>query len=426
MRLTLVHIAGLVASLIAPTAAASTPCTAITGGTVHTPEGAVASGTVVITGHDIEAVGASVTIPDGCREVDASGGVVTAGFVHPQNVIGIVEISLESASVDLRPDGPHAPVHPSFAVHESYNPDAVAIPVTRIAGVTSAIVVPQEGTFSGWSAWVDLAGETQAETVQRPRLAQHLRLGSRAGARGTALHRATLLFDEARRYAKNRGDWLKNKHRGFRYPATELEAVLPVLKREVPLVVHADRASDIEAALRLTDTYGVRMVLAGATEAWRHAETLAERKIPVILDPITNAPESFDRYFARGDAAAVLSKAGVQVILTTSEFTSHNLRKLAQAAGNAVRGGMSHAAALAAVTSAPADAFGMPRHGRLAPGARGNVVIWSGDPFELSSTPRHVFIAGREISLVSRQTRLRDRYRTLPGSPTPALSLPGN
>ena len=426
MRLTLLHIVGLVAAIAAPSTAAATPCTVIAGGTVHTPEGAVSSGTVVIIGTDIASVGASVTIPDGCREVDASEAVVTAGFVHPQSVLGIVEVGLERASVDLRPDGSHDPVHPSFAVHESYNPDAVAIPVTRIAGVTSAIVVPQEGTFSGWSAWVDLAGNTQAETVQKPQLAQHLRLGSRDGARGTALHRASLLFDEATRYAKNRGDWLKNKHRAFRFGAAELEAILPVLKRQVPLVVHADRASDIEAALRLAETYGLRMILASATEAWRHAEVLAERKIPVILDPITNAPESFDRYFARGDAAAVLSKAGVPVVLTTSDFTSHNLRKLAQAAGNAVRSGMPHAAALAAVTSVPADAFGMPRHGRLTAGARANVVVWSGDPFELSSSPRHVFIAGKEISLVSRQTRLRDRYRTLPGSPAPALSLPGD
>ncbi len=426
MKRTLCSVVGLLASFALTGAALAAPCAAITGGTVHTPDGPLPSGTVLISGHEIQAVGASVTVPDGCRIVDAAGAIVTAGFIHPQNVVGIVEIGLESASVDLQPDGAHAPVHPSFAVYESYNPDAVAIPVTRIAGVTSAVVVPQSGTFSGWSAWVDLAGNTQAEAVQKPRLAQHLRLGAREGSRGTALHRATLLFEEARRYSRNRSEWLKNKHRAFRFPATELEAVLPVLTREVPLVVHADRASDIEAAVRLAESYGFRMILAGATEAWRHAAILGAKKIPVILDPITNAPESFDRYFARPDAAAILSKAGVQVILTTSDFTSHNLRKLTQAAGNAVRGGMTHAAALAAVTSAPADAFGMVGHGRLAPGARANVVVWSGDPLELSSSPQHVFIGGREVPLVSRQTRLRDRYRTLPGSPSPSLSLPGS
>lgn len=420
------RVLGLLASLLIAAPVTAAPCTAITGGQVHVGDAVVSSGTVLITGDEIGGVGSSVTIPDGCRVVDATGAVVTAGFVHPQNVLGIVEVGLESASVDIHPDGTRGPVRPSFAVHESYNPDAVAIPVTRIAGVTSAVVVPEGGTFSGWSAWVDLAGNTQAKTVQKPRLAQHLRLGAREGARGTALHRATLLFEEAKLYSKSRSDWLKNKHRAFRFPASELEAVLPVLTGMVPLVVHADRASDIEAALRLADAYGFRMILAGATEAWRHAETLSARKIPVILDPITNAPESFDRFFARSDAAAILSKAGVPLILTTSDFTSHNLRKLAQAAGNAVRSGLPHAAALAAVTSGPADAFGMKGHGRLAPGARANVVVWSGDPFELSSSPTHVFIGGREVPLVSRQTRLRDRYRTLPGSPAPSLSVPGS
>ena len=414
---------GLVFTLV-PRAAAQ--CVALTGGTVHAPTEIIDAGVVWIQDGEIREVGTSVKVPSGCQSIDTSGAVVTAGLVHPHSVLGLVEVGLESASVDLHPDGEHGPVHPSFEAHHGYNPDAVAIPVSRIAGVTSAVIVPKGGTFSGWSAWVDLAGNRQSETIQRPRLAQNLRLGALKGARGTALHRATLLFEEAREYAKHRNDWMKNRHRAFRFPVSELKAVLPVLAREVPLVVHANRASDIEAALRLGSRYGVRLILAGATEAWRHADALAAQKVPVILDPITNAPESFDRYFARADAAAILAKAGVTLILTTSGFTSHNLRKLAQAAGNAVRAGLPHADAIKAITQNPADAFGMTKLGRLSPGARANVVVWSGDPLELSSSPKHVFIGGKPIPLVSRQTRLRDRYRSLPGSPGPALSVPSS
>jgi imidazolonepropionase-like amidohydrolase len=421
---TLCHRSGLVALLVALAPQASAQCVAVTGGAVHAPNGVVESGTVLMTDGVIHEVGEDVQVPADCQTIDASGAIVTAGLIHPQSVLGLVEVGLESASVDLKPDGPHDPVHPSFEAHRGYNPDAVAIPVSRIAGVTSAVVVPKGGTFSGWSAWVDLAGESQAQTVKRPRLAQNLRLGAREGARGTALHRAIQLFEEARDYAKHRADWMKNKHRAFRFPVAELEAVLPVLAREVPLVVHADRASDIEAALRLGERYGIRLILVGATEAWRHAEQLATQKVPVILDPITNAPESFDRLFARADAAAILARAGVSLVLTTSDFTSHNLRKLAQAAGNAVRAGLPYADALAAITHNAADAFGMTKHGRLAPGAVGNVVVWSGDPLELSSSPKHVFIHGVSVPLISRQTRLRDRYRTLPGTPAPPLSVP--
>ena len=133
----------------------------------------------------------------------------------------------------------------------------------------------------------------------RPRLAQSMRLGAlKEGERGTAIHRAQRLFEEAKLYAKRRADWEKNRHRAFEFSSAELEAILPVLSQRVPLVVHADRASDIEAALRLAQRHGIKMILAGATEAWRHAEALAAAKVPVIIDPITNAPESFDRYFA--------------------------------------------------------------------------------------------------------------------------------
>ena len=124
-----------------------------------------------------------------------------------------------------------------------------------------------------------------------------------------------------------------------------------------------------------------------------------------------------------GQAQQGLVHSALDDASVTSDSCQHP-RKLAQAAGNAVRAGLPHADAIKAITQNPADAFGMTKLGRLSPGARANVVVWSGDPLELSSSPKHVFIGGKPIPLVSRQTRLRDRYRTLPGSPAPALSVP--
>jgi imidazolonepropionase-like amidohydrolase len=157
----------------------------------------------------------------------------------------------------------------------------------------------------------------------------------------------------------------------------------------------------------------LKLVLAGATEAWLLAADLAARKVPVILDPWNNLPSSFDRLRVRDDHAALLSKAGVDVVIST--FTTNQSRQLWQRAGNAVRFGMDHDAAIRAVTDGPAKAFGLKGYGRLEAGAVGNVVVWSGDPLQTSTRVEHVFIHGAEESLETRQTALLKRYRRMPG-----------
>jgi imidazolonepropionase-like amidohydrolase len=132
----------------------------------------------------------------------------------------------------------------------------------------------------------------------------------------------------------------------------------------------------------------------------------------VVIDPVENAPESFDRLGARADSAALLERAGVTVLLST--FSTHNARKLRQWAGNAVREGMTHAGALRAVTAAPAQVFGLKRLGTLRPGQRADLVVWSGDPFEPLTQVERVLIGGRDISLRHRQRALAERYRLLP------------
>jgi imidazolonepropionase-like amidohydrolase len=185
-----------------------------------------------------------------------------------------------------------------------------------------------------------------------------------------------------------------------------------VLRGDQPLVVTARRASDIETALRLADEFKLRLVLSGASEAWMLKDELARRKIPVIVDPMENLPTRFESLHARSDQPAILSRAGVNVILST--FTGHQVRNLWQAAGNAVRFGMDHDAAIRAITEAPAAAFGVPDRGKIEPGAVANLVVWSGDPLDTATRVEHVIVRGRELPLDSRQRRLLERYRTLP------------
>ena len=404
--------------------AAKSACTHIKGGMIQQPDGSLAGGELLISDGRIVNVGPTLSATPGCVILDVTHKVVTAGLIHPMSQLGLVEVELEAYSVDSRHDAEPTQVHASFVVADAYNPQASAVKVSVLGGVTSAVIVPQGGIVSGQSGWVDLDGQTQAETVKTRRLALHARVGGQKGSRATSLHRLRALFDEARVFARHRADWEKKRFRDFRFAVRDLEAVIEVLVQRQPLIIAANRASDIEAAMRFAEDYGVRLIVKGAAEGWRHRDALASAGVAVIVDPILNGPEGFDALGARADNAALLAEAGVSVILTAARFGSHNLRKLRQAAGNAVRAGLPHATALNAITRHVADAYGVSDYGRLSAGAVGNIVVWSGDPLELSTKVEHVIIGGKVVPLKSRQTMLRERYRVLPGTPAPALPLP--
>ena len=195
-------------------------------------------------------------------------------------------------------------------------------------------------------------------------------------------------------------------------PVRDLRALLPVARGALPLVVAVDRAADIEALLRLTARTPLRLIILGGAEAWQVAGPLAARRVPVIVDPLLAGPGGFDQLAARPDNAALLAAAGVPVMFGTS--SSHHVRKLRQLAGNAVRAGLAPGVALDALTRVPAEAFGLADRGRLEVGARADLALWSGDPFELDTRLVGLWIGGAEQALTSRQTALRDRYRHLP------------
>ena len=218
-------------------------------------------------------------------------------------------------------------------------------------------------------------------------------------------------LQDALDFSRNRAAWNSAQRRAYARGRLDLEALVPVVRGELPLAVQANRASDLLAAMRLAQEFRPKLILMGAAEGWRVAGELAAQKVPVVIKPLTNIP-SFDALDATLENAARLSKAGVTLVL--SSFDTHNARNLRQEAGNAIAYGLDREAALRAVTLTPAEVWGIAaRHGSLEPGKDADVVVWSGDPFELTTGREHVFIQGREMSRDTRQRQLLERYRTI-------------
>jgi imidazolonepropionase-like amidohydrolase len=415
-------------AFLALAAHAADPCTILSGADVWFGPGDRRAADVVIVGEKIAATPAAGTSKGAwqgqpCTAV-AVIGLITPGFTDPSTQLGDVEISLAEETVDFTFDenAPGRPFHAALDVADAYNPRSSLIPVARGEGITSAVVVPEGGQVSGRSAWADLTGATQTEAIVKAPLALEANVGGPSKAEALDLLEA--FFDDAISYRKNPTGFDRGRMDTTDATRRDLEAAFPVLDGKIPLVVEVNRASDLEAVLRLAKKFGIRLVVSGGAEAWIVADALAAAKVAVILNPLMYGLDSFDSLHARRDNAALLEKAGVRVLV--SSFSAHNPRQLRILAGNAVREGMTHEGAMVAVTSAAADTFGVADHGRVAPGQIANLVVWKGavpelrdDPFDPSTGVTAIFVRGKHLDLVSRQTELRDRYRTLPGTPAP-------
>lgn len=402
---------------------------AITGATVHTmgPEGTLSPAVVLIEGGRIAAVGTDVEIPAGARRIDAAGKVITPGLFDPASVLGVEEISLESTTVDHVQRGERYTA--SFTVAPAINPRSTLIAINRIEGVTRALVAPtssapdeagvRSSVISGLGAVISLSGDP--DSVTRERAALFARLGSAGGAvafgsRAEALLRLQSALRDAAEYADNAEAYARGERRTLSVSAEDLEALQPVLAGEMPLVVNVERASDIDAALALARAHGLRLVISGGSEAWMRADELAAAGVPVILNPLANLPADFDRLEATLENAARLHEAGVTLVFSAGD--SHNPRNMTQAAGNAVAHGLPWHEGLRAITRAPAEVFGLGDElGAIRPGLTADLVVWDGDPLEVTSFPDQVFIDGEAVPMRSRQTLLRDRYRNPAGAP---------
>jgi imidazolonepropionase-like amidohydrolase len=356
--------------------------------------------------------GALGALPAGCRAVEGQGRVLAPGFVDPLTGLGVVEVGMEDSTVDDTPRGEAAkePIRAAQRAVDSLNPAAETFPVARLGGVTSAGVIPVGGLVSGQSVWVGTDG-----SVRRAPLSLHINLGRTgrdavSGPRSLVLERLRELLSDAREYARRKGDFEQNRMRALAASRLDLEALQPALAGTLPVVVVAHRVSDLRAALALGREFGLKLVIAGGREAWMVAPELAAARVPVILQPTQNLPSSFDGLNSRLDSAALLSAAGVKVLFST-QGEPHNVRTLAQEAGNAVAWGLPYADALRAITSNVAEAFGL-EGGQVAPGQLADLVLWNGDPLEVSGRPLGMWLGGQQVPLTSRQQALLEKYRT--------------
>jgi len=405
--------------------------TAIRGARLHTglDAGVIENGTVLIRDGVIEAVGSDVEIPAGARLIEANGSQVTPGLVDGYGRLGVEEVSGESTSVDATHTG--LPYSAAFDVAPAINPHSVRIQVNRSEGITAGIVAPDvrgDGKvmgplFAGQAALLYLLPGDRAQT--RPGIGMVFPFGTSGaalsgGSRAAAVLRLREALADARDYWDNRRAVERGERRGYALGRLDLEALQPVLDGRAPLLAEANRESDLRTLIELARDENIRLVIVGGAEAWRAAELLADQKVPVILDALASLPENFDALDATLANAARLERAGVKVAFATSDRA--NPRNVRQLAGNAVRHGMSHTAAVAAITTVPLAVFapaGTPLG--LQAGARADLVIWDGDPLEVTTLPTEVFLAGVAVGTSSRQTLLRDRYRQL-GAQPPAYS----
>ena len=403
----------------APATVAPGPVVAITNARILPVSGpAIDRGTILIRGGRIAAVGANVTTPAGAQVIDAAGKSVTPGLIDSAVQVGLVEIPLsgqgsaDESTTDNR-------VSAAFNVIDSFNGNSAVIPVTRVEGVTRALITPggTGNVFAGQAAVMDFSGAQVPSSVTRGPAAMIALLGESGagvagGSRSTAILRLREILQDAQDYAVNRLAFNTARRRDYSRSRLDLEALQPVLKGQIPLAVQANRASDLLAAVRLANEFKLRLVLMGASEGWMVADQLAAANVPVVIKPLTNIP-TFESLGATLENAARLSRAGVQVAIAS--FDTQNSRNIRQEAGNAIANGMDRHAALEAVTLAPARVWGVAdRVGSIEPGKDADLVIWSTtDPFELTSGAERVFIKGREMPRETRQRALLERYRRL-------------
>lgn len=387
----------------------------IRNATVHTvtDRGTLERTDVLLRNGHVAAVGTALSAA-GATVVEANGRPLTPGLFGGITALGVEEVSQEPSTVDNDPNGleerPGAvEPRPELDVMLSFNPDSAVIGVNRVEGIAYAMIAPgaasSTAVISGQGTVARLDGRGDAALGASRTLFVGLRAGtSRAGQ--------FMLLDQAAREAKPAAPMRDGDFRLLTPAGRE------VLARHLDggrIAFRVDRATDIRQVLAFAQKHGVRPIVIGGAQAWRVAGSLAQAGVPVILDPLVDLPDSFDALGATLENAARLHAAGVRIAFTNLNDGTHNARKVRQSAGVAVANGLPWDEALAALTANPAEIFGLGAdYGRIAPGYVADLVLWSGDPLEVTTVAEQVWIDGRAQSMRSRQTELRDRYRPQP------------
>ena len=415
----------VLAALLATSANAST--IAITGGTVLTAVGetSIANGTVIIRDGRITAVGAGLVVPAGATVIDATGKFVTPGLITAMSTLGIVEVEGVRQTNDA--SARSTPFSAAIDVAPAINPMSPPIAINRLGGVTRAVVGPEISNeiFGGQGAIISLAAS--GDIVMAKRAFQFIEMGedgarAAGGSRPAAWLNLRNGFAEAQRFARNPAAFDSGRDKDSLIKRLDAEALVPVVEGRVPAVVHAERASDISAVLALRAEFPrLHLILIGAREGWMVADKIAAARVPVVTLSLFDLPDSFETLASTRSNVGRLVAAGVTVGFGIFGGDSGSQpRNLPYFAGNAVAQaavpggvGLTRGQALAAITRAPAQIFGLADLGTLEAGKRGDVVVWDGDPLELTSAPTAVFIDGVAQPMQSRQLQLRDRYRDL-------------
>ncbi|PCI63320.1 MAG: amidohydrolase [Gammaproteobacteria bacterium] len=388
-----------------------------------TNQGVLEHASVLVDNGKIVAVNPTDT-PKSDEVFDAQGKILTPGLIGAMSQLGLVEVSAISSTRDARDKKAKITFDPSLA----FNPLSTVIPYTRKGGITSSIVGPSggESIFKGQTFVVDLSAKF--DSVIAANTAVVAVIGAkRKGSRAMAIQKLFNTFEDAeKKIAKAKKDkadkadkakadkvkTAKNKKKAkdakpAAEPKRDEKIINAMLAGKKSLLVYADRATDILALIKLKKRFKLDLVILDAGDAELVAKQLVAAKVPVVIDAMRDLPGSFDSLHVTLQTAANLINAGVKVAFFNQD--THNMYQLRFDAGNAVANGVSKQAALAAITSNIADIFHL-NTGKVAKGQAADLVLWSGDPFELSTHVEKMWIAGDEYSTDARQDKLRNRY----------------
>ena len=393
--------------------------------------GIVPNGVVVMEGGKITAVGEAATTktPANAKVIDVTGMTVYPGLIDSETTLGLVEISSDASTVDTVETSDE--IMPHMHVYDAFHAESELIPVTRLNGITNAIVAPaSRDTLPGQDSFIQLYGRDSQEMIVLKDVAMPLNFSGqqrRAGGpdatgrtfpttRQGMAAQIRQSFLDAQDYQRKLTEWEGKKgQKDAKEPKRDLklEALLPYLDGKKTVVLKSEEASDLITALNLAKEFKLKIVLDGVMHSERVLDTIAALKVPVILGEVYDQPKDDERYDAVYRVPAELVQRGIKIAFASHE--SHQVRNLPYAAGFAVGYGLPWEEAMKALTINPAEIWGVAdRLGSLDVGKQANVVVSNGDPLDTRTDVKRVFIAGQEVPMKSRQTELRDEYTTKP------------